>query len=259
MLRALHTAASGMVAQQVNMDAISHNLANVNTTGFKKGRAEFQDLLYTRIQPPVRTQPIGIVIGQGVRLSSLHRDFTGGSMETTGSDFDVAISGGGFFPVQRGDGTLAYTRDGAFHLDAQRRLATAGGDLLMGAQGPITVPAEAEQLSIGTDGTISYDSTDKGTVVAGRIQLAVFTNPAGLESLGDNLWGATGASGGATLLGAGEKEAGRLVQGYLEGSNVQAVEEMVSLIKAQRAYEINSKVVQSADEMMALTNNLRRG
>ena len=273
MLRALFTAASGMVAQQANIDAISHNLANVNTTGFKKGRAEFQDLLYTQILPPARGENQGIVVGQGVRLSSIHRIMNGGTLQVTGGDYDVAISGSGYFQVQRQDGSVAYTRDGAFHLDADRHLVTAGGDLILGEDGPITIPLEAADVAIGAGGAVMYTNTAKAatnkdatsdgykeaTITAGRIVLATFPNPAGLEALGNNLWGATAATGDAAVAVPGDKDAGRLVQGYLEGSNVQSVEEMVNLIMAQRAYEINSKVVQSADEMLSLTNNLRRG
>ncbi|HWI65838.1 MAG TPA: flagellar basal-body rod protein FlgG [Symbiobacteriaceae bacterium] len=274
MLRALFTAASGMVAQQTNIDTISHNLANVNTTGFKKGRVEFQDLLYTQIMPPARGENQGIVVGQGTRLSSIHRIMNGGTLQVTGGDYDMAISGAGYFQVQRPDGTVAYTRDGALHLDAERRLVTAQGDLVLGEDGPITIPIEASDITVGANGVITYQDTSKAattadatdpqgyqqaTVEIGRLHLATFVNPAGLEALGDNLWGATVNSGEPMLSVPGEKDAGRLVQGYLEGSNVQSVEEMVNLIMAQRAYEINSKVVQSADEMMALTNNLRRG
>jgi flagellar basal-body rod protein FlgG len=265
-----------MLAQQTNMDTISHNLANVNTSGFKKGRAEFQDLLYAQIQPPVRTEAAGITVGQGARLSSIHRMMNGGEMQVTGNDYDLAIAGNGFFQVQRADGSTAYTRDGAFHLDADRHLVTANGDVVMGENGPITVPIEADNVEIGVDGTISYQALVKAatpqkkdpkqygdqtasTVVVGKLQLAMFTNPEGLEALGDNLWGASANSGEATVVSPGEKEAGRVMQGQLEGSNVQAVEEMVNLIMAQRAYEINSKVVQSADEMMSMANNLRRG
>lgn len=262
-----------MVAQQTNIDLISHNLANVNTTGYKRGRAEFQDLLYTQIMPPARGENQGINIGQGARLSSIHRIMGGGTLQVTGGDYDLAISGGGFFQVQRPDGSIAYTRDGAFRLDAERRLVTVSGDLVLGNDGPITIPAEATEIAIGADGKITYQDvtkaatnenvTDpkayqKATIEIGRIQLAVFPNATGLEALGENLWGATEASGEAATAAPGEKEAGRLVQGYLEGSNVQSVEEMVNLIMAQRAYEINSKVVQSADEMMQLANNLRR-
>lgn len=266
-----------MVAQQTNIDTISHNLANVNTTGFKKGRAEFQDLLYTQIMPPARGENQGILVGQGARLSNIHRIMNGGQLQVTGGDYDLAISGGGFFQVQQPDGTIAYTRDGAFQLDAERRLVTAQGHLLLGEDGPITIPVGATDVAIGADGRVTYQDVTKAatnqganpdanpkayqqaTVEIGRIQLALFPNPAGLAALGDNLWGATGASGEAIAATPGDKDAGRLVQSHLEGSNVQSVEEMVNLIMAQRAYEINSKVVQSADEMMSMTNNLRRG
>lgn len=272
MLRALYTAASGMVAQQTNIDTISHNLSNVNTTGFKKGRAEFQDLLYTQIMPPARGENQGIVVGQGARLSSIHRMMGGGTLMVTGSDYDIAISGPGFFQVERPDGSIAYTRDGAFHMDGDRQLVTANGDVVLGENGPITIPLDATDITVGSDGVIAYqksltssaDATadpngyKQATVEIGRLQLAVFTNPSGLEALGDNLWGPTANSGDPSLLSPADQEAGRLVQGYLEGSNVQSVEEMVNLIMAQRAYEINSKVVQSADEMLSLTNNLRR-
>jgi flagellar basal-body rod protein FlgG len=274
LLRALYTAASGMMAQQLNIDTVSHNLANVNTTGFKKGRVEFQDLLYTQVQPAARNETAGIAVGQGARLSSIQRIFPGGSLQASGGDFDLAIQGDGFFRVQQADGSVSYTRDGSFRLDAQRRLVTAEGDLLLGAKGPITIPAQATNVEIGMDGPVRYADNTKAaaasqagnqtaaaqaTVVIDRVQLAVFPNQAGMESLGNNLWGATGAAGRPTILGPGEKEAGTLAQGYLEGSNVQAVEEMVNLIMAQRAYEINSKVVQSADEMMGMANSLRRG
>lgn len=270
MLRALYTAASGMIAQQTNMDTVSHNLANVNTTGFKKGRAEFQDLLYTQLQSPVRADAaVGISVGQGARLSSVQRIFGGGSLQVTGEDYDVAIQGEGFFRVRRADGSIAYTRDGSFRLDGQRRLVTAGGDLLLGANGqPIIIPSEAADVEITAEGTVRYADNAKAadpnqaagaTVVIGRIALAVFPNPAGLDAMGDNLWAATANSGQAQNMNPGDKGAGRLAQGSLEGSNVQAVEEMVNLIVAQRAYEINSKVAQSADEMMSMTNNLRRG
>lgn len=259
MLRALYSAASGMMAQQTNIDTISNNLANVNTTGFKKGRAEFQDLLYAHIRPPV-TGDIGIMVGQGTRLSSINRIFSNGSLQPTGQPLDVAIQGGGFFRIQRKDGSAAYTRDGAFHLDGQRRLVTATGDFLLGKNGPITLPPNAVNPEITADGIVRYaDQASGKTVEIDTLELAVFPNPSGLFGLGDNLYGASDASGAATLTAAGSSDSGRLVQGFLEASNVQTVEEMVSLIIAQRAYEINSKAVQSADEMLALANQLKRG
>lgn len=258
MIRALYTAASGMIAQQVNMDTISNNLANVNTTGYKKGRAEFQDLLYAHIFPPISAEA-GIMVGQGARLSSIHRIFAGGSLQATGNPFDVAIQGNGFFRVRRSDGTEAFTRDGSFRLDGERRLVTASGDLLLGDQGPIKLPERAVNPEISVDGFIRYvDETSGQTLTVDKIKLAVFPNATGLMALGNNLWGASDASGRPQALTPGSNEVGKLVQGFLEASNVQTVEEMISLIVAQRAYEINSKAVQSADEMMALANNLRR-
>jgi len=259
LLRSLYSAASGMLAQQVNIDTISNNLANVNTTGFKKGRAEFQDLLYANVRPPVAGDA-GIMVGQGSRLSSIHRIFAGGAMQVTGQAYDVAIQGPGFFRIQRADGNVAYTRDGSFHLDSDRHLATATGELLLGDAGPIAIPAKATNPEVTPEGVVRYSDAESGqTVIIDRVKLAVFANPSGMASLGDNLWSATDSSGAALVSPAGAKEIGRIQQGYLEASNVQVVEEMVNLIVAQRAYEINSKAVQSADEMMAMANNLRRG
>ncbi len=258
MLRALYSAASGMMAQQTNIDTISNNLANVNTTGFKKGRAEFQDLMYAHIRPPI-VGDVGIMVGQGSRLSSISRIFANGSLQPTGQPMDLAIQGGGFFKVQRKDGTIAYTRDGAFHLDGQRRLVTAVGDLLLGKDGPITLPEAAVNHEVTADGIVRYANQETGeTSELGTIELAVFPNPSGLFGLGDNLYAASDASGKPTAMPAGNSVSGRIVQGYLEASNVQSVEEMVSLIVAQRAYEINSKAVQSADEMLGIANQLRR-
>lgn len=257
MLRSLYSAASGMLAQQVNIDTISHNLANVNTTGYKKARAEFQDLLYAHLRPPSPTQN-GIMVGQGSRLSAIQRIFSGGSLQATSNTYDLAIQGSGFFRVQRQDGSVAYTRDGAFHLDGDRRLVTATGDYLMGEKGLVTIPLKAVNPEITRDGFIRYADENGQSVIVDRVNLAVFANPSGLVSLGDNLWGSTDASGVARVMEPGLVEVGKIVQGYLEASNVQTVEEMVNLIVAQRAYEINSKAVQSSDEMMAMANNLRR-
>ncbi len=264
MLRALYSAASGMMAQQQKIDAIAHNLANVNTTGYKKGRVQFEDLLYARIQPPLPAGgSAGIAVGQGVRVTGIHRIHTDGKLQETGNDLDLAIQGHGFFRVQRADGSIAYTRSGSFHRDAQGRLATASGDLVLGPDGPITLPETARDIAVTTDGMVTYTDPDKpgeeSTVTAGQITLAVFTNPAGLATLGGNLWGATTASGEPRTTVPGQNGAGRIAHGYLEGSNVETVEEMVNLIVAQRAYEMNSRVIQSSDEMMSIANNVRRG
>lgn len=258
LIRALYSAASGMMAQQVNMDTISNNLANVNTTGYKKGRAEFQDLLYVHVRPPI-SGDVGIMVGQGSRLSSIQRIFSNGSLQTTGNTYDVAIQGSGFFRVRRPDGTEAFTRDGSFRVDGERRLTTATGDLLLGESGPITIPERAVNPEITADGIVRYvDEASGQNLTIDRIKLAVFPNPAGLIALGDNQFRAADSSGAPDLLMPGQSDVGRLVQGFLEASNVQTVEEMVSLIVAQRAYEINSKAVQSADDMMGMANNLRR-
>jgi flagellar basal-body rod protein FlgG len=257
-LRSLYSAASGMMAQQANMDTISNNLANVNTTGFKKGRAEFQDLLYAQILPPVQNLSPGISIGQGARLSSIQRIFSIGQLEVTDNPFDLAIQGEGFFKVRQPDGKEAYTRDGAFRLDDKRRLVTANGDILLGRTGPIVIPQEASSPEITPDGIIRF-TKDGTNTDAGRITITTFTNPSGLTAQGNNLWAASDASGTPQVVTPGDRESGRLGQSRLETSNVQSVEEMVNLITAQRAYEINSKVIQSADEMMGMANSLRRG
>lgn len=257
MLRALWTAASGMNAQQAHVDTIANNLSNVNTAGFKRGRAEFQDLLYARLHPPLDSRGHSLSVGQGARLSGVNRIQTGGALEVTGSPSDLAIQGEGFFRIRRSDGSEAYTRDGSFRLDAQRRLTTATGDLLLGQSGPVTVPLESTTPEILANGSIRLGG-DAATG-NGQIMLAIFANPAGLETLGGNLLGATAASGALRTAVPGEGGAGHLVQGHLEGSNVQSVEEMIRLITAQRAYEINSRLLQSADEMMSAANNIRRG
>lgn len=264
MIRALYSAASGMLAQQVNIDTISNNLANVNTTGFKKGRAEFQELLYAQIRPPINSEAVAISVGQGSRLSSIQRIFAGGTMQATGNTFDIAIQGDGFFQVLRADGSIAYTRDGAFRLDSERRLVTAAGDWVLGENDePLVIPQSAVNTEIGADGTVRYtdtsDPSGNTTAVVGRISLALFPNPAGLFSEGENLFRSSDASGAPFVVLPGDKDVGRLAQGFLEASNVQVVEEMVNLITAQRAYEINSKAIQSADDMMGIANNLRRG
>lgn len=259
MLRALYSAASGMLAQQTNVDTISHNLSNVNTTGFKKSRAEFQDLFYAHIRPAV-SGSTGIMVGQGSRLSSIQRIFSNGSLQATGNPFDVAIQGPGFFRVEQTNGVEAYTRDGAFQLDGERRLITSNGDFVLGQDGRISIPQSAQEIEITADGTIRYvDEASGEGVVVDQISLAIFSSSSGLEAQGNSLWTATEHSGQATLVSPGRADTGRLAQRYLEASNVQTVEEMISLIVAQRAYEINSKAVQSADDMMGMANNLRRG
>lgn len=259
MIRALYSAASGMQAQQLNIDTIANNLANVNTVGFKKGRAEFQDLLYEQLRGPSEHAPVGLQVGHGTRLGGVQRIFVGGSLTPTSTDSDLAIEGSGFFRVQRADGREVYTRDGAFRLDAQGRLTNANGQFVLGTEGIIRVSEPIDRLEVDADGTVRViDSATGEQLEIGQLTLALFVNPSGLLSLGENLWAETAASGEAEVGEANTLPFGRIVQGFLESSNVETVEEMVNLIVAQRAYEISSKAVQSSDDMMAMANNIKR-
>jgi flagellar basal-body rod protein FlgG len=263
MIRALYSAASGMTAQQVNVDNISHNLANANTTGFKARRAQFQDLLYQNIVQPgaAATQqtsvPTGLQVGLGTRAASNEIVFSQGNFAQTSNPLDMVIQGRGFFQVRTPSGELAYTRDGAFHLDRDGNLVTLDGNPI---EPSVTIPKEAQAVSIGTDGTVSYTMPGQTEAQqAGQIQLADFQNPAGLDSMGRNLYKPTSASGDAVTGNPGGQEGlGSLMQGYLEQSNVSVVEEFINLIVSQRAYEANSKVVKAADEMYQQVNNLTR-
>ena len=261
MLRALYSAAAGMESQQVNLDVISNNLANVNTTGFKKSKAEFQELLYQTTRAPGAAQgagnelPTGIQIGQGSRLVATSRIFTTGDLTQTGEKLDVAVSGDGFFEVQLSDGSRAYTRDGAFKTKSDGTIVTSDGLPLQG--GFQAVPAGTQNITIASNGEVTYSGAN-GDETNFRVQLVRFNNPAGLSSLGSNLFKETTASGTPELGNPGENGFGTLNQFYLEKSNVKVVEEMVNLILAQRAYEVNSKAVQAADEMMQQSNNLHR-
>lgn len=260
MLRALYSSAAGMQSQQVNLDIIANNLANVNTTGFKKTKAEFQDLLYQIDRAPGAEQgagnqlPTGIQIGHGSQLVATSKIFTTGELTQTGERLDVAIQGDGFFEVQMADGSRAYTRDGALKTASDGRITTSDGLVVQGGFQPI--PAGTTSISISPSGDVTTNGANGSQTF--QVQLVRFTNPAGLESLGRNLYRETLASGPAELGNAGENGFGTLQQGYLELSNVKVVEEMVNLIMAQRAYEVNSKAVQAADEMMQMSNNLRR-
>lgn len=259
MIRALHTAATGMDAQQQRIDVISNNLANVNTTGFKKQRADFQDLLYQTVRAPGTTSaqgtsvPSGLQIGTGVRTAATHRSFTTGDLMQTGNQFDMAIEGQGFFQVTMPGGQLAYTRAGNFELDQQGQLVTTDGYLLDPA---IAVPPGAKTVTIGADGTVSatLDGEAAATEV-GQIQLVNFVNPGGLQAMGRNFYQATTASGDAQSGPPGLQGMGTLGQGFLEMSNVKVVEEMINLISSQRAYDINSKVIQASDEMLQTATN----
>jgi flagellar basal-body rod protein FlgG len=249
-----------MESQQLNLDVISNNLANVNTTGFKKSKAEFQELLYQTTRAPGADQgsgnivPTGIQVGQGSKAVATARIFTNGDLTQTGEQLDVAVQGDGFFEVQMPDGTLAYTRDGAFKTSSDGRIVTSDGLPLQAGFQP--VPAGTTNVTVGSQGNVTY--TGASGTTSFQVQLVRFTNPAGLESMGGNLYKETTASGTPQLGTPGSNGFGTLNQGYLELSNVKVVEEMVNLIMAQRAYEVNSKAVQAADEMMQQSNNLKR-
>jgi flagellar basal-body rod protein FlgG len=262
MIRALYTAASGMAAQQANIDTVAHNLANVNTSGFKKSRMEFEDLVYQQTRTPgtptssSTEAPVGLETGLGTRPVATARDFSTGNLKSTNGPLDLAIEGRGFFQIALPDGTTAYSRAGAFHLDAEGRMLTAEG---MPLEPEITVPANATAISISREGVVS--ATIAGQSAAqelGTIELASFQNAAGLRALGGNLFSATTASGEPTTGIPGAEGMGTVAQGFLEESNVSVVEEMVNMILGQRAYEANSRVVKAADEMLAQVNNMAR-
>jgi flagellar basal-body rod protein FlgG len=254
MIRALYSAASGMTAQQLNVDNIANNLANANTAGYKTRRAQFQDLLYqSMVQPGASagqqtTVPTGLQLGLGTRAASNEIIFTQGNFTETDNPLDLVIQGNGFFQVKRATGDTAYTRAGSFQLDAQGNVVTANGDPV---EPQITIPAAAQSITIATDGTVSYILPGQTAAQrAGQIQIAGFQNPAGLNSIGQNLYLPTDASGEPVVANPGGQEGlGTLLQGYQEQSNVSIVEEFVNLIVAQRAYEANSKVVKAADDM----------
>ncbi len=261
MFRSLATAASGMEAQQIKLDVTANNIANVSTNGFKKGRAEFADLMYQNIRPggattgPGTTAPAPTEIGLGVRLATTAREHSQGEMKVTQNQLDIAIEGQGFLPVTLPSGEIAFTRNGALHLTAEGRLVNADG---YAVGGDITIPPDAQSVSIGVDGTVSVRvAGDSATTEVGQIQVAMFANPAGLEAQGSTLFKETSASGAVVLGSPGEGGAGGIRQGMLEVSNVNVVEEMVDLISGQRAYEINSRVIRAADEMLGQTAQLR--
>ena len=248
MMRSLYTAATGMIAEQTQIDVTSHNIANVNTYGYKKNRAEFADLMYQVMEyagtatSQTTTSPTGIEVGLGVRPTAINKIFSQGYFKETSNNLDMVIAGNGFFQIQLPDGTTAYTRNGACKLDANG-----------------TVPANATQISIGTDGTVSVlqaGETDMAQI--GQIELANFINPAGLHSMGDNNYLQTSASGDVVVGVAGLDGLGTIRQGFVEMSNVQLVEEMTDLITGQRAYEANSKAITTSDSMLEIVNGLKR-
>ncbi len=260
MFRALYSSAAGMQSQQMNLDVIANNLANVNTTGFKRSKIEFQDLLYQTTRAAGSEQgggnqlPTGLQVGHGSRAVATSKVFSNGELTQTGERLDVAINGDGFFEVQMADGTRAYTRDGALKTASDGRIMTNDGSVLQGGFQP--VPPGTTAISIAPSGDVTYDGSNGPSTF--RVQLVRFNNPGGLESVGHNMYRETRSSGNAELGNPGENGFGALEQGFLEMSNVKVVEEMVNLIVAQRAYEVNSKAVQAADEMMQQSNNLRR-
>jgi flagellar basal-body rod protein FlgG len=263
MIRALYSAGSGMTAQQMNVDNIAHNLANANTVGFKMRRAQFQDLMYqTYIQPGAAAGgqavvPTGLQLGLGTRASSNEISFEQGSFSQTNNPLDLVIQGRGFFQIRRATGELAYTRAGTFHVNREGGIVTGDGEAL---EPQITIPAEAQAVTIAPDGIVSYVQPGQtASQQAGQIQIANFVNPAGLNSIGHDLFTPTDASGDATVgIPGGAEGSGTLLQGYVEQSNVSVVEEFINLIVSQRAYEANSKVVKAADEMYQTANNITR-
>ncbi len=255
MIRSLWIAKTGLDAQQMQLDTISHNLANVATNGYKRSHAVFEDLLYQNMrqaggQETQQNQlPTGLQLGTGVRPVATARLFTQGNLQQTGNTFDMAVNGNGFFSIQLPDGNVAYTRDGSFRVDSTGQLVTSNG---MPMSPPIVIPPNATSVTVGADGIVSVQQAGQpNPVQVGQVQLATFVNPAGLDPLGQNLFAETAASGAPTIGMPGSNGAGLLNQGYVETSNVNVVEELVAMIQTQRAYEINSKAIQTSDQMLA--------
>lgn len=262
MMRSLYTAATGMLGQQMQIDVTSNNIANVNTIGFKKQRTEFADLFY-QVQEYAGTStssttlsPTGIEVGLGVRPTAVTKLFTQGNFQETGNNLDMAITGDGFFQIQLPDGTTAYTRNGAFKVDNAGSVVNSDGYQLIPN---IVIPDDATEIAVGTDGTVSVlQGGQTALTQIGQITTADFVNPAGLHSLGDNLYIDTTASGNAIVGTPGLNGLGQIRQGFVELSNVQLVEEMTDLITGQRAYEANSKAIQTSDDMLQTVNSLKR-
>jgi len=262
MIRSLWTAASGMQAQALNIDVIANNLANVNTTGFKKSRADFQDLLYETLSSAgvassaVTQVPTGIQVGHGTRPVAVQKIFIQGDYQHTKNELDVALEGDGFFQVMQPSGEIAYTRAGAFKISSEGEIVTSDGFLM---EPEISIPLDSLSISIGLDGTVSVlEAGQAEASEVGTIELVKFVNPAGLNSIGKNLYLQTSASGDPVTGTAGEDGLGTIAQGFLEMSNVSVVDEMVNMITAQRAYEVNSKAIQASDEMLQMANNIKR-
>lgn len=262
MIRSLRTAALGMAAQQLNVDTIANNLANVNTTGYKKASIEFQDLLYETIESggsngeDGKTKPSELTIGLGNKPISTYRSYSQGTITDTGNPLDMAINGKGFFQVLMPDGDVAYTRDGAFRINATGEIVNSSGLQLFP---DIALPEGVHSINVTQDGIISAITDDQSTPIeVGQLEIVNFMNPSGLSPIGGNLFEMSEASGEASYGTPGETGFGTVMQGYLEKSNVDIVKEMIDLIVAQRSYEINSKAVKTADELLSMTNNLKR-
>ncbi len=262
MLRALYSAATGMQAQEMNLDVISHNIANINTSGYKRRRAQFQDLIYQNVRTPGQSStsnteyPVGLQIGLGTRPVATEVIFSQGNFAMTNNPLDVVIQGAGFFQVRMQSGEIAYTRSGAFHLDREGNLVTVDGDPV---EPQITIPSDATAVSIGSDGTVSVlQAGQTNSQQVGAFEMATFINPAGMVSIGKNLFMQTTASGDPITAAPGEEGIGTLVQGYLEQSNVDIVEEMINMIITQRAYESTSKVITTGDDMFRQINSVVR-
>ncbi len=258
-MKALWVAKTGLDAQQTRLSNVSNNLANVNTNGFKRGRTVFEDLVYQNVRQAGGQQtqeneiPSGVYLGTGVRVVASEKIFTQGSLVQTGNAFDVAVQGRGFFEILQPDGSPAYTRDGSFRLDSNGRMVTAGG---LPVQPAINVPNNAQSVTIGSDGTVSVQLPGQAAPVqVGILQTTDFVNPGGLEPRGENLFIETGASGPALRGTPGINGLGTLIQGAVEGSNVNTVEELVNMIETQRAFELNSRSIRTADEMLQFVSN----
>jgi flagellar basal-body rod protein FlgG len=254
MIRSLWIAKSGMEGQQFKLDTIANNLANVGTNGFKRGGVVFEDLMYDTLRQAGAASgeqsqlPTGLQVGLGTRVAASTRNFSQGNLQQSGNNLDIAIKGQGFFQVQLDDGSTAYTRDGSFQLDGNGQMVTSNGHVL---QPGITIPANAQSVTIAANGTVSVSVPGQATAqTVGQLQLASFVNPSGLDPRGQNLYAETASSGAPGSGAPGADGLGQLLQGYVEGSNVNVVEELVSMIATQRAYELNSKAIQTTDQML---------
>ncbi len=261
MIKSLTTAATGMQAQQTNMDVVANNLANANTTGFKKSRAEFEDLMYQTVKEPGAqtganaVSPTGVQVGLGVKTAAVNKNFEQGSTQVTKNPFDIEIEGAGFFPLQMPNGQIAYTRDGAFKKGPDGRLQDKNGNFL---QPEIVIPPDASGVEISADGQVAIiQGVNTVPQSVGQIQIVNFVNPAGLKNIGKNLFIPSAASGLPQQAAPGQNGLGTIAQGQLETSNVNVVDEMVNMITAQRSYETNAKVIQASDQMLQAINNLR--